>query len=270
MLNRSMNWSARLLVVLGLAVIFTGCGSKNPEAVEASIGGSDATQTSSDTKPAPTNIAAVTDEFATSVAPPAPQPPADRELIIKTNHGDVTVRLFSSKAPATVENFVDGYARRGHFSNTLFHYVDNGFMIMGGGYDTKYQPKATRAVIVNEANNGLKNQRGTIAMAREPEYVNSGTCQFFINLSDNPSLDHQNTEDAAGYGYCVFGKVISGMEVVDKIALVAVADAEKMVSITTQVTVDNGKVEDRVEQLPQQFIKTPVQPVIIQSVQLVK
>ncbi len=270
MLNRSMNWSARFLVVLGLALIFTGCGSENPEVVPASVGGSDSTPISSDTNPTPTNVPVVTDESATSVAPPAPQPPADREIIFKTNHGDVTVRLFSSKAPATVENFVDGYVRRGHFANTLFHYVDNGFMIMGGGYDTNYQPKATRAVIVNEANNGLKNKRGTIAMAREPEYVNSGTCQFFINLSDNASLDHQNTEDAAGYGYCVFGKVISGMEVVDKIALVAVADAEKTVSFTTQVTADNGKVEDRVEQQQQQFTKTPVQPVIIQSVQLVK
>jgi peptidyl-prolyl cis-trans isomerase A (cyclophilin A) len=269
MLNHWMARGKTLLVVAGMALMTTGCSSESTEAVSASVGERVASSSAGSTTQ-PTNVPVVRDASATSVAPPAPQPPADREVIIKTNHGDITVKLFSSKAPLTVDNFVDGYVRRDHYTNTVMHYVDNGFMILGGGYDSQYQPKETRAIVLNEATNGLKNKRGTIAMARDPEYINSATCQFFINLADNESLDHQNTDDSAGYGYCVFGEVIAGMDVVDKIATVSVEDTQKTIVVKTQVETADGKLEEKTEQQPQPFVKVPVQAVVIQAVELVK
>ncbi|WP_051321555.1 peptidylprolyl isomerase [Chrysiogenes arsenatis] len=133
-------------------------------------------------------------------------------VIIATNHGDITVELFEDQAPVTVANFLQ-YADDGHYDGLIFHRVINGFMIQGGGMDASMTPRATREPIKNEADNGLKNERGTLAMARTMN-VNSATSQFFINLSDNSFLDHGSRD----FGYAVFGKVSSGMEVVDAIA----------------------------------------------------
>jgi len=135
---------------------------------------------------------------------------------IETTAGRIAVELYSSKAPVTVENFIK-YANDGFYTGTIFHRVMKDFMIQGGGFDESgQQKKPTYAPIQNEAENGLKNVRGSLAMARTDE-VNSATSQFFINHADNAFLDFTSS-DKKGYGYCVFGKVVSGMDVVDKIA----------------------------------------------------
>jgi len=140
---------------------------------------------------------------------------ANPKVLMKTSKGDIIIELFPQKAPVTVENFLR-YVDDGFYDGTIFHRVIKGFMIQGGGYTTELHRKSTRPPIKNEATNGLSNKRGTIAMARTME-INSATAQFFINLVDNTFLDHRdNTPE--GYGYCVFGRVIQGMDVVDAIA----------------------------------------------------
>ena len=135
-------------------------------------------------------------------------------ITIKTNHGDIGVELFEEKAPISCENFRQ-YVTDGHFNGTIFHRVIPNFMIQGGGMDANLSPKPTRDPIKNEADNGETNARGTLAMARTG-VVDSATSQFFINLRDNDFLNH-GTRD---FGYAVFGKVSSGMDVVDAIAAV--------------------------------------------------
>jgi peptidyl-prolyl cis-trans isomerase A (cyclophilin A) len=135
---------------------------------------------------------------------------------MKTNYGVVTIELYPEKAPKTVANFLQ-YVKDGFYDNTLFHRVIDGFMIQGGGFEPGMNQKATRAPIQNEARNGLKNQVGTLAMARTGN-PHSATAQFFINLVNNNALDYPGQD---GWGYCVFGKVTQGMDVVNKIAKVA-------------------------------------------------
>ena len=135
-------------------------------------------------------------------------------ITIKTNHGDIKVELFDDKAPITCENFRQ-YVADGFFNDTIFHRVIPNFMIQGGGMEADMSQKKTRAPIRNEADNGVSNRRGTLAMARTMD-VNSATAQFFINLRDNDFLDH-GTRD---FGYAVFGEVVDGMDVVDAIAAV--------------------------------------------------
>lgn len=139
-------------------------------------------------------------------------------VTLHTNHGDITLELFADKAPATVANFLD-YCRSGHYNNTIFHRVINGFMIQGGGFEPGMKQKDTNAPIKNEANNGVSNAIGTIAMARTSE-PHSASAQFFINVANNTFLDFKS-ETVQGWGYCVFGKVTAGMDVVDKIKGVA-------------------------------------------------
>jgi cyclophilin family peptidyl-prolyl cis-trans isomerase len=133
---------------------------------------------------------------------------------IQTNLGDIVVELNREKAPQTVENFLS-YVNEGFYNGTIFHRVIDGFMIQGGGFTQDLQQKATKPPIQNEADNGLKNDRGTIAMARTNN-PNSATAQFFINVVDNDFLNHRN-KTTRGWGYAVFGKVVEGMDVVDKI-----------------------------------------------------
>ncbi len=133
-------------------------------------------------------------------------------ITIKTNHGDIKVELFDEKAPITCENFRQ-YISDGHFAGTIFHRVIPNFMIQGGGFDADMHQKSTRDPIKNEADNGVSNKRGTLAMARTM-VVDSATAQFFINLKDNDFLDN-GTRD---FGYAVFGEVSDGMDVVDAIA----------------------------------------------------
>jgi peptidyl-prolyl cis-trans isomerase B (cyclophilin B) len=131
---------------------------------------------------------------------------------LHTNHGTITLELDAEKAPKTVENFI-AYVEAGHYDNTIFHRVIDGFMIQGGGFEPGMKQKPTRETIENEAKNGLKNERGSIAMARTSA-PHSASAQFFINLADNGFLDYPGQD---GWGYCVFGRVTEGMDVVDKI-----------------------------------------------------
>ena len=133
---------------------------------------------------------------------------------LHTNHGIITLEFDDKRAPATVANFLD-YATSGHFSNTLFHRVINRFMIQGGGFEPGMRQKPTRAPIKNEADNKLKNAAYTIAMARTSE-PHSATAQFFINVAENAFLDH-TASTPQGWGYCVFGRVVEGTDVVDRI-----------------------------------------------------
>jgi peptidyl-prolyl cis-trans isomerase B (cyclophilin B) len=131
-----------------------------------------------------------------------------------TNHGDITLELDAEKAPKTVENFL-AYVKAGHYDNTIFHRVIENFMIQGGGFTPQMEQKTTGQPIQNEAANGLKNELGTIAMARTQD-PHSATAQFFINVADNDFLNYR-APNAQGFGYCVFGKVSEGMDVVNAI-----------------------------------------------------
>jgi peptidyl-prolyl cis-trans isomerase B (cyclophilin B) len=143
-------------------------------------------------------------------------------VVLHTSHGAITIELDAANAPTTVENFL-GYVRAGHYDNTLFHRVIDGFMVQGGGFAPGMTQKPVRAPIANEAGNGLKNKRYTVAMARTSE-PHSATAQFFINVGDNDFLDYKGPSPQ-GWGYCVFGRVTAGTDVVDRIKGVATADA---------------------------------------------
>ena len=145
---------------------------------------------------------------------------ANPTVEMKTNYGAITIELYPEKAPKTVANFLQ-YVKDGQYNGTIFHRVIDGFMIQGGGFDLGMKEKATRAPIENEAKNGLKNQIGTLAMARKPD-PHSATAQFFINLVNNDPLDYPSRD---GWGYCVFGKVTQGMDVVNKISKVSTGSA---------------------------------------------
>ncbi|HUU38644.1 MAG TPA: peptidylprolyl isomerase [Candidatus Desulfaltia sp.] len=140
---------------------------------------------------------------------------ANPKVLLKTSRGDITIELYPDKAPVTVKNFLS-YVEAKFYDGLIFHRVIKGFMIQGGGLTADLATRPAKAAIKNEAGNGLKNTRGTIAMARSGE-IDSATCQFFINHVDNDFLDHRD-ETAEGFGYCVFGKVISGLDAVDAIA----------------------------------------------------
>jgi len=141
-------------------------------------------------------------------------------ITLHTNFGDITIELDNAKAPKTCANFL-AYAKEGFYDGTIFHRVINGFMIQGGGFDKDMKQKPTKAMVENEADNGLKNMNGTIAMARTSD-PHSATAQFFINIKDNDFLNHSG-KNAQGWGYAVFGKVSVGMDVVDKIKAVKTA-----------------------------------------------
>lgn len=154
---------------------------------------------------------------------------ANPKVRLNTSAGDIVLELYPEKAPKTVENFLQ-YVREQHYDGTIFHRVINGFMIQGGGFTADFQQKATRAPIALEAANGLKNDRGTIAMARTGN-PNSATAQFFINVVNNPMLNAPNPD---GYGYAVFGKVVQGMDTVDKIKGVATGNKGMHQNVPTQ------------------------------------
>ncbi len=161
-------------------------------------------------------------------------------VIMSTNMGDIRIELFADKAPITTTNFLN-YVAEGFYDGLIFHRVIAGFMIQGGGLDDEMKQKATKPPIKNEATNGLKNQVGSLAMART-SVVDSATAQFFINVKDNGFLDHR-TASADGFGYAVFGQVVEGMDVVHKIEKVK--------------TGSRGHYQD-----------VPLEPVVIQSMRL--
>ncbi len=163
-------------------------------------------------------------------------------VIIRTTFGDIRLELNAEKAPKTVANFLD-YVNEGFYDGTIFHRVIDNFMIQGGGFDTDFQQKDTKDAVDNEADNGLKNDFGTVAMARTME-PHSATAQFFINVNDNDFLNHTG-KNMQGWGYTVFGKVVEGEEVLDKIRAVP-------------TTSRNGHQD------------VPVDPVIIEKIEIVE
>lgn len=177
---------------------------------------------------------------------PAPaassQPAAGNPLVIlDTSAGAVTLELFKDRAPVSVENFLQ-YVRDGFYPGTIFHRVVPGYVIQGGGYTAALVEKDTRAPIQNEATNGLKNRRGTLAMARK-RALRSGTSQFYINLADNASLDYRGLSPD-DFGYAVFGRVLEGMDVVDKIAAGPTATRDGMENVpVTPVVIKNVTVK---------------------------
>lgn len=211
---------AVLATVLLAAVV--GCGHSSSESSSAQPSGSGSTSTRS----APKSIDL--------------EKPVVR---VETSLGSITIRLDGVRAPGTVRNFLN-YASEGFYDNSLVHYVDPGKMLVAGGYSADRTPKPARTPIRNEAHNGLKNVRGTIAMARDQSLIDSATSQFFINLADAPQRDHQS-DDPKQYGYCVFGEITEGLNVAEKISQ----------SPTTNQGGD--------------LIQTPNPPVVIKSVRVV-
>jgi len=159
-------------------------------------------------------------------------------VVIETTKGTIKVELFPQKAPITVKNFLD-YVAAKHYDDTVYHRVIKDFMIQGGGFTIDGKQKSTMAPIKNEATNGLSNVRGTIAMART-SVPDSATCQFFINVKDNPFLDRKG--GAGGEGYCVFGQVVDGMEVVDVIRAVKTNDKDMPID---QVVIKSIRLVDK-------------------------
>ena len=162
-------------------------------------------------------LAAMAAVFAISAFSPAMAAKGDPHVLLTTSAGNIELELNSQKAPISVDNFLK-YVNSGFYNNTTFHRVIPGFMVQGGGFNEQMQQKQPNPPIKNEADNGLRNTRGTIAMARTMD-PHSATAQFFINLVDNDFLNY-SAPVPSGWGYCVFGKVVEGMDVVDKIAKV--------------------------------------------------
>ncbi len=163
-------------------------------------------------------------------------------VILHTSQGNITLELDAVRAPKTVANFLD-YVRAGHFDNTLFHRVIDGFMIQGGGFTPDFRQRPTRAPIENEANNGLKNVRYSVAMARTGD-PHSATAQFFINVSDNDFLNHRSP-DGNGWGYCVFGHVVAGTDVVDRIKSVPTGNRGMHQNVPEQdVLIDRAEITE--------------------------
>lgn len=239
------------LVLIGLAMLslivacwLTGCGgtkpSGSPAGAEAALGATGA-------------VAATTSITQPGAKPKPPRPkPVDPVIVLHTSAGDIQIQLFREKAPQTVDNFLHNYASRQFYDGTIFHHLEAGSMIIGGGYTSDLAPKETRAPVFNESQNGLKNTRGMVAMIRDPANSHSATSQFFINLADNPALDFRNDRAAddgkipdEDWGYCVFGQVLTGMDIVDGISKAEVASEGD-------------------------FAKLPVQPIVISSVEQVR
>lgn len=235
-----------LCVVIGLTFSWmSGCGNESGTNVpDASINASTANNNASDGGSA--GPVTVRPEHLSSASPAAVQSDDYPEVEIKTNQGVITIQLDRKSAPLTVSSFLDNYVDAQFYDGTLFHYVDTG-MILGGGYTQELKPKPHRGEVMCEANNGLKNERGTIAMNRYPEALDSGTSQFFINLKDNTSFDHKegsadfDTKDykkaAADFGFCVFGRVIEGLEVAERISQARVHDTREFVSTPVDAVV---------------------------------
>ena len=237
-----------VLAALGLILSLAGCSDNNGSTGSQPVTQEQTTQSSPSKTPTIAEktvdkpAAAPTIETAKEAAP-APATPvlsANPVVVMQTSKGDITIELWPDKAPITVENFLT-YVNEGFYDGTIFHRVIKGFMIQGGGFTPEMQQKSTRAPIKNEAAANLPNSRGTISMART-NTPDSATCQFFINHVDNTMLNYQGS---ARPGYAVFGKVISGMAVVDAIANVN--------------TGNHGP-----------FQNVPVQPIVIEKVTIQK
>ncbi|UUO05065.1 peptidylprolyl isomerase [Blastopirellula sp. J2-11] len=228
------SYSIKFFSFISLASLFAlGCGGGETSPPAASIeAAAGASPTTGSLAGSPVSV----DAGVMTTASQRPQRESEPEVVLSTTYGDIKIRLNADKAPATVDNFLNNYLEPGQYDGTIFHYVAPGSMILGGAFTADLEANSTRSEIQSEAANGLKNVRGAIAMTRDPQYIHSATNQFFINLADNPQLDHV-VDDEEKYGYCVFGEVIEGMEVVDKIAAAPVKDKEGFPSLPIEAVV---------------------------------
>lgn len=249
----------RVIFALGLTLLVAssvGCGTEDAQkAIPKASVSADLTATA-DSSDGQRGSAALAVELqadeANTDSPAVTKENLYPEVLIATSLGDIRVRLNAKDAPDTVDNFLSDYVDHEFYDQTIIHYVDSGFMMAAGGYDADFQEKASRTPIRHEGQGGVKNLRGTISMVRHAEYIHSATSQFFINLADNPSLDYQEAVDDTeetrppeSYGYCVFGEVIDGLDVVDKIGATAVTDKAD-------------------------FPRTPTTPVVIRTIRRVR
>lgn len=222
--------TVRIVWFLPFVVIASfGCGGSDLPPASITASADDATEGEEPGSEGPVRLTA---EEATSSSPAHRVDPHPL-VLIKTSMGDIQVRLDAGKSPLTVDNFLTNYVDRGFYKDTVIHHVEPGVMVAAGGYTDDLRAKETRAEIRSEANNGLSNRRGTIAMARHPDFAHSATSQFFVNLADNAFLDYQEKEDGEPNGYCVFGEVIDGMEVIDAIAAVETTERGEFPSAPT-------------------------------------
>jgi cyclophilin family peptidyl-prolyl cis-trans isomerase len=187
---------------------------------------------------ADSDAAAVTETSDSTAATRSREPEGNPRVLIETSRGNITVELDAERAPLTVDNFL-GYVDRGHYAGTIFHQVIAGYVALGGGFQADLTEKPTMPPVRNEADNGLSNRRGTIAMARQPESIDSAASQFFFNLDDNSALDYQGRAPEE-YGYCVFGTVIEGEDVLHALSQTPVTDKDD-------------------------FVQTPVEPIAIRA-----
>ena len=220
-----------LSLAVSCLVLSTGCGKGNAPA--ASI----PEASSVDQSPIAQSAQGHSTLAASTAAPVQKKPQVDPIVVIRTSHGDLKVQLFVHKAPQTVDNFLRNYVNRGFYEQTIFHHVDKNSMIAAGGFTTDLQAKPNRAPVYNESSNGLKNTRGMLAMARDPELPHSATSQFFFNLVDNAGLDYAGEGETEQFGYCVFGQIIEGLDVLDKIAQLPVAPQGDFPAVPTEPVV---------------------------------
>jgi cyclophilin family peptidyl-prolyl cis-trans isomerase len=203
-----MTFSRRLLAALALCLCAAFCAAATTR-VAAPVA-----------RPAPAPVSGAATEPAAAAAaatPLAPRPAPLPRVALETSLGRIVIELYPHQAPATVANFLD-YARNGHYNGTVFHRAIYGVLVQGGGFTVDLQPKPEREPVGNEATNGLRNTRGTLAAARRPGDRNSAGAQFFINLGDNHAFDRRGDAPDEATGYCVFGRVIDGLDVADRIA----------------------------------------------------
>lgn len=221
--------SGQALVVCTLLAFLTatGCGEKGEVLPEAKI------QVEEDGGQAEGGQARMSpiELTADEASPDSPAATVLPEVIVHTSQGDIRIRLFAEDAPQTVDNFLTNYVDRGIYHDTLIHFVEKDYMMIAGGYTSAYEKIPARAPVIYEGENGLSNRRGTIAVHRHPDFIHSGTSEFFFNLVDNEFLDHKESAateaDSDGEpGYCVFGEIVEGIEVFDKIGTVEVVDRE--------------------------------------------
>lgn len=209
-------FAANLLTSLSLtALCITGCN--RPSSTEG------AATTAKDQQPNGSDAEKVA-ETETATKTPQPHGPYYPNVVLHTSLGEITIKLDPQAAPRTVNNFLS-YVESGFYNQTIFHQVDSGYIALGGAYTADLVERTGRYPIPNEADNGRKNLRGTVAMARQIDDIDSSTCQFFINLSDNPHLDHHG-DSPEEYGFCVFGEVTKGMDILEKLSAVEVEDKD--------------------------------------------
>ncbi len=240
-----MNLAGRIGLVWVFLLAAAGCGQQGTPTQSSATPRSEVPQDS----PSPSSTPSQTEPVNLA-------PSGNPRVVVETSLGSFVIELDPEHAPLTVQHFLE-LVDRGFYDGTIFHQVIPGYVILGGGFTPRLVEKPSGVPIRNEADNGLRNLRGTVAMARDPQVIDSACCQFFINLADNPHLDHQGNSPEE-YGYCVFGRVVQGMEVVERISQVETGPQE--------VRRYGGPGVQQAQALREQMDHVPRQPVLIRRI----